>query len=244
VRAAVALLACGALSACITVSEFRALEREVNEVRVRQRAQVTGAGGDVRLAELGAQVEEMQREVAKLRGSVEEARHTAEQALRQAQSTSAPGGAPPAVEAPAGPMTPGMTTTSQEVRDYEEAWRLYRAADYARAIDRFEALLQNYPSSEYTDNALFWMGECQLRLGDPERAVLTFEDVVRRYPDGNKVPDALYRQGIAMLEIGRKTGEEANYAPAAREIFERIVSDYPDSERVPEAQRQLEKLGP
>ena len=73
--------------------------------------------------------------------------------------------------------------------------------------------------------------------------MLAFDDVVKRYPDGNKVPDALYRQGVALLEIGKSTGREDAYRPAARQIFEDLVRDHPDSERVAEARTQLEKLG-
>lgn len=165
----------------------------------------------------------------------------------------APGGAavlgsqrPPPSDEPAGgePAASGLATSAAEVRDYEDAFRIYRAGDFRRAIDRFEAFLQTHPSSDYSDNALFWMGECYFKLGDHERAVLVFEDVVKRYPDGNKVPDALYRQGRALLEIGARRQETAAYAPAARQVFERIVREYPASERVLEAQRELERLAP
>ena len=131
---------------------------------------------------------------------------------------------------------------TQEVREYEEAFRYYRETDYSTAIDRFRVFLQNHPSSDYADNAMFWMGESYFRVGDFERAVLTFEDVVNRYPDGNKVSDALYRQGIALMKLGQREGQAATYDSAAREIFDRIVTEYPQSERVAEARRQLEKL--
>jgi tol-pal system protein YbgF len=132
---------------------------------------------------------------------------------------------------------------TDEVKSYEEAFRLYRNDEYPAAIDRFKAFLQTYPSSDYADNALFWLGECHFKIGEHEQAVLAFDDVAKRYPEGNKVPDALYRQGIALLEIGKQTDQEATYRGAARQIFERLINNYPDSDRVPEARRQLEKLG-
>jgi tol-pal system protein YbgF len=235
----------------VTTSEFRALQRDVEEVRSSRGAAGSAPGGaQPRLAELGAQVDELEREVARLRGAVEEARHEAQEARRAAEAarrTGARGGEEPLPMQPPNAqaeLAPEVASLSQEVRDYEEAFALYRAGRFRDAIDRFRTFLQNYPSSGYADNALFWVGECQFRLGDFERAVLTFEDVVKRYPDENKVPDALYRQGVALLELGRKKGEEQIYTPAAREIFERILTEYPASTRVPEAKKQLEKLGP
>jgi tol-pal system protein YbgF len=244
---AAALAAAGA-GACITVPEFRALEREVEELQAGGET-----GGGARLAELGADVEALEREVAKLRGEIERAQHAAEDARRIAEEAqqavqAARSAKDPAASAPSGavagaPGEPSLESPlGQEIRDYEQGFSLYAEGRYADAIDRFRTFLQNYPSSDYADNALFWIGECQFRLGEYERAVLTFEDVVKRHPDGNKVADALYRQGVSLLEIGKRNKEERVYGSAAREIFERIVKEFPESERVSEAKVQLEKL--
>ncbi|MEE9281519.1 MAG: tol-pal system protein YbgF [Myxococcota bacterium] len=197
-----------------------------------------------RLADLGEEVAELRADVRALRGEVDEVRHAAAQGPDVGATTA--GGPDIAGPQPtdSAPLGGAPTAASIEIRDYESSFRLYRAGDYRRAIDRFEAFLQTHPSSDYADNALFWMGECYFKLGDHERAVLVFEDAVKRYPEGNKVPDALYRQGRALLEIGARSQQAAAYTPAARQVFERIVQDYPDSERVREAQRELERLGP
>ncbi len=146
------------------------------------------------------------------------------------------------------PPTGGETATPdersappEEIRDYEEAFRRYRAADYAGAIDRFQVFLQTHPSSDYADNALFWMGESYFKMSDYEQAAVAFDKVVKRFPNGNKVPDALYRQGVSLLEIGTRTKQEKTYTPAACQIFRRITDEFPNSDRVPEARRQLEK---
>jgi tol-pal system protein YbgF len=243
-RVATLSLALATLGACVTVPEFRALEREVVDLK-------RGSGGGVpagaRLADLGEEVSQLREEVAQLRGSVEEAQHAAERAMQEARLAREQ----PTTVAPA-PVPSGSTrgatggatgTAREEIAAYEEAFRLYRAGDYDSAIDRFKAFLQTHPSSDYADNAQFWLAECYYKLGDYEQAVLGFEEVVQKYPEGNKVPDALYRQGMALLEIGKSTGQEAKYRPAAQQIFERLVKNHPDSERVPEARRQLEKLG-
>ncbi len=183
----------------------------------------------------------LQDEISRLRGEVEEAKHFAEAARSESRSVReaiASGGAPLGSLA-----SRPATALSAEIRGYEQAFALYRAAEYEAAIDRFRAFVQNHASSDYADNALFWTGECYAKLGDYERAVLTFQDVVKRYPEGTKVPDALYRQGIALLEIGRRSGDQRTYDVAARQIFERIVREHPQSERMTEAQRQLGALG-
>jgi tol-pal system protein YbgF len=250
-RSLVGVAVAALVAGCVTVPEFRALEREVVELK--------GGGGpggpppEGRLAELGSQVSELQNEVSELRGAVEEARHASQEALEEARaardaaersSSVGQGGPQPRYGGGLDPeKSPETVSLSAEVKGYEEAFRLYRAGDYESAIDRFRGFLQTYPSSDYADNALFWLGESHFKLGDHEQAVLAFDDVVKRYPDGNKVPDALYRQAMALLEIGTRGGQNDTYQPAARQIFERLLNEHPDSDRVPEARRQLEKLG-
>ncbi len=244
---------------------FQALERDVAELKREAPPPGETARVSERLADLGEEVAGLRSELSMLRGEIEAVQHAAEQELRRTprgadaaavsprDSLGSPLGAATDLPAPGAgaadapsrvPLTSASGGASSEIRDYEDAFRLYRAGDYRRAIDQFESFLQTHASSDYADNALFWMGECHFKLGDHERAVLVFEDVVKRYPNGNKVPDALYRQGRALLEIGTRSQQTAAYAPAARQVFQRIVMEHPDSDRVLEATRELERLGP
>jgi tol-pal system protein YbgF len=188
------------------------------------------------LAEQGAEIEPARR-----------GRGAARRNRGAAQTVDQAAWRPPAEIAATRPTRPGRpgpdegSAPAEEIRDYEEAFRRYRAADYAGAIDRFQVFLQTHPSSEYADNALFWMGESYFKLNDYEQAAVAFDKVVKRFPNGNKVPDALYRQGVSLLEIGPRTKQQKTYTPAACQIFRRIADEYPNSERVPEARRQLEK---
>ena len=256
-RFALSLGALSLLCACVTVPEFQSLRRDVETLK-RGGASAPAAAdswadkpapaGD-RLAEQGAEIDELQAEVARLRGEIETLRRQLEQSPVSAPPATgaAPGPGSDVAAVPAPPNgvdepAPGAgAAPAEEVRDYEEAFRRYRAADYPGAIDRFQVFLQTHPSSAYADNALFWMGESYFKMNDYEQAAVAFDKVVKRFPDGNKVPDALYRQGVSLLEIGARTKQQKTYTPAACQIFRRIADEFPNSDRVPEARRQLEK---
>lgn len=265
IRGALSLGALTLLCACVTVPEFQTLRRDVDKLKQSKGSASgtddwggkPGAGGS-RLADLGAEVDGLRAEIAQLRGELDSLRKQVDQGRAAAPAAGGvatapiagtPGGAGGEVGAVAPPTTgTGGEVTSgeanapaEEVRDYEDAFRRYRAADYAGAIDRFQVFLQTHPSSEYADNALFWMGESYFKLNDYEQAAVAFDKVVKRFPNGNKVPDALYRQGVSLQEIGNRTKQQKTYGPAACQIFRRIADEYPNSERVPEARRQLEK---
>jgi TolA-binding protein len=218
-RLAIAAGALLALSACVTVPEFQALRRKVDQLEKGGRTAdewggkpASGAGpapSGTRLADLDAEVTSLRDEVGRLQGEVDVLRKelerlraerggnpnaaaaptegagtpTAGAAAGAAAAGTASVAAPnPTTESPAPAVT---TASSEEVRDYETAFALYRAGKYADAIDRFQAFLQTHPSSEFADNALFWMGESYFKLNDFEQAAVAFDRVVKRFPKGN-----------------------------------------------------------
>lgn len=255
------MLLCAVLSSgCATVAEFRKLEAEV----YRQRNEEVGGGTREQLADLIAQVDSLEREVARLRGDVELANHEATEARQEARAAreEAAAAATAAAEAGAaargssadsrsGPMqTPDaaaaedvsrevgdVTASAQEVEAYRVAYASRLDQEPGQCIERFRDFLQVYPSSVHADDATYWMATCYVRQGDYRTAILRFDDVAARYPSGNRAPDALYQQGEALLRLG------PTYRKAASKAFERVVNEYPDSEPAAKAKAKLEELG-
>ena len=236
----IVVLLLGSLSGCVTPATHRKLERQVIDLK---RAGGPSAPRGTDLADLGADLQKLRRQVSELRGRVEIAEKNAADALaqsRQARREAAgsaispveEGGGEVAIEEKSSPEGPA----SAELEEYRVAYASWRSDDHGVCIDRFRAFLQTNPSSDYADDAAFWMADCHFKQGDYRNAVLRFDDVVRNYPTGNKAPDALYRQGEALLKLG------PGFHEAAKRAFERVVNEYPDSARAPESQKQLDLL--
>jgi len=227
-----------ALSGCVTVAEFRKLEREVIDM---QRGGAPGEGPPrERLADLATRLESLESQLDRVEGRVEVAEHRADEALKEARSArEASSAAAPAqtgeLATPDGPSA-AAGVGSDEISAYRDAYAAWRSGDSDVCVDRFRKFLQNHPSSAYADDAAYWMADCHFKQGDYKTAVLRFDDVVERYPAGNKAADALYRQGESLLRLG------PGYGKAAGKAFERVVKEYPDSALAPEAKRQLRLL--
>ena len=238
-QAVVALAALPLVAGCVTVAEFRKLERRVNGM---ERGSGSAAGEDVgRVADLGQQVEELRDELHRIQGRLEEAEHSAQRAVEEAHAARADaartGGAPAAPPATTSEEPPREEGSSAaELTAYREAYASWRGGDAQVCIDRFRNFLQTYPSSAYADDAAYWMADCYFKHGDYKTAVLRFDDVVTRHPQSGKAPDALYRQGEALLRLG------PGFSKAAGKAFERVVKEYPDSARAAEAKKQLDLL--
>ena len=249
--AVLALVGGPGATGCVTVAEYRKLERDV--IDLQRGGGADGVAGE-RLAELSAQVESLEQQIARLEGRLEVAEHNVEAAMREARAARAEAASAASRASESGPATASETgsggtpqesaggaevsteVASDEVRAYRAAYAAWRGGNPDVCIDQFRKFLQTYPNSAYADDAAYWMADCYYKQGDQEKAILRFAKVVEMYPTGNKAPDALYRQGEVLLNLG------PSYSNAARDVFQRVLTEYPDSPRADEAQRQLERL--
>ena len=185
------------------------------------------------------QVQQLQQEVMRLNGLVEqqayELRQLKEQSLeryldidRRLASGAAPGGADASAAAvPAASRQPASAAAAPEqpgeAEAYRAAYALVRGQEFAAAVPAFTRFLQNFPDGRYAPNAYYWLGELYLVVepADPEAARQSFMLLLGQYPDNAKIPDALYKLGRVHYIKGNPQ--------RAREFLERVRRDYPDS---------------
>jgi len=126
----------------------------------------------------------------------------------------------------------GVSTRTGDL--YKDAYETYQKGDYEGARRKFEAFLKQYPNTELSDNAQFWIGETYYGKKDYEKAILEYEKAIAKYPEGDKIPSALLKQAIAFLELGDKTN--------GRNLLKRVIERYPQSEQADVAKRRLEAI--
>jgi tol-pal system protein YbgF len=126
----------------------------------------------------------------------------------------------------------GVSTRTGDL--YKDAYETYQKGDYEGARRKFEAFLKQYPNTELSDNAQFWIGETYYGKKDYEKAILEYEKAIAKYPEGDKVPAALLKQALAFLEPGDKTN--------GRNLLKRVMERYPQSEQADMAKRRLEAI--
>jgi tol-pal system protein YbgF len=117
---------------------------------------------------------------------------------------------------------------------YKVAYEAFQKGDVEGARKKFEAFLKQYPNTELSGHAQFWIGETYYQKKDYERAILEYEKAITKYPEGSKIPAALYKQGLAFLELGDKAN--------ARNLFKRVIERFPRSEHAEMAKKRLEAM--
>jgi tol-pal system protein YbgF len=205
--------------------------------------------------EMFMQLQQMQQEIAQLRGTLEEQQNEIQRLKQEgleryqdldrrlAGASSAPtsqNSAAGAIDASGTPPAPAAAASAEpgdpakEKLYYDAAFDLIKAKDFEKASQAFNAFLRKYPGSQYAGNAQYWLGEVNLAKGDLQGAGQAFAKVSASYPNHPKVPDSLYK----LADVERRLGN----TDKARTALQQVVAQYPGSSAAQLAQRDLQSL--
>lgn len=206
--------------------------------------------------ELFLQLQQLQEEVSRMRGTLEEQQYEIKQLKQESlqryqdldSRLSGAGQAPaPAAQAPLAPAAADSASAGQapaanaapgdpakEKLFYDAAFDLIKAKDFAKADQAFSAFLRKYPTSQYAGNAQYWLGEVKLAQGDLQGAGQSFARVSQGYPDHQKVADSLYK----LADVEQRLGNVAK----AKGILQQVIAQYPGTSAAQLAKRDLARL--
>ena len=151
-----------------------------------------------------------------------------------APGTPPPVSAAPPVVEPVAARVPTREDQAREVKAYDAASSLFRRNDFQSAIDAFRAFVKDHPGSQLAANAGYWIGISYANLRDYRSALAAQEEVIQRYPQSPKAPDAL----LAIAAIQAEQGDNGS----ARNTLEDIIARFPGSEAAGKARTRLAAL--
>lgn len=159
-----------------------------------------------------------------------------EQAVAPPQPATEPVRTAQAIAAPKESDDEGKAPVSREAErldkaEYERLLGLFRDGNLAGAERGFAAFLANYPNSDLSPNARYWLGEAHYGKKEYKEAITSYDRVELDYPRSEKVPAALLKKGYAYLALKDKK--------RASSAFKQVVTLYPKS---PEAGKASDKL--
>jgi len=143
----------------------------------------------------------------------------------------------------AGPLTPAGTPSGAPAQPapgapaprelYSQAYADYARGNFDLAIQEYMEYLRNYPDTDLSDNAQYWIGECYYSKQKYAEAIDAWNELFRQFPASDKLPDARFKKGMALERLGRRSQALIEY----RYVVER----YPNSEA---GRKAREKLSP
>ena len=110
----------------------------------------------------------------------------------------------------------------------------YAGGNYTSAIETFQRLLKDYSTSEFADDARFYIGESEFLQNRFEEAIGAYNLVIQDYPKGDVIPDVYYKLGLAHERLGRMD--------SARVAWQRVVKEFSNSNAAGLARQRLSGL--
>ncbi len=132
---------------------------------------------------------------------------------------------------PANPTAPPPAAAPAPRELYSQAYADFARGNYDLAVQGFTEYIKNYPGTDFTDNAQYWVGECLYGKKLYNEAIEAWNTLFRDYPSSDKLPDARVKKGMALERLGRRSQALVEYrfvidrfpnSPAARIARERL----------------------
>jgi tol-pal system protein YbgF len=186
--------------------------------------------------ELYSQLQQMQEELRRLRGQLEEQAHQIDQMQRQQReryldldqriSRLSAAGAMTGTSSGADPSAATSVDAQAQILDekatYDQAINLLRQKKFDESIRLLEQLLTSAPNGIYAGHAMYWLGELYMAL-TPKRMDVAKEQFIRllsQFKDHTKVPDSLYK----LASIYEQEGDKER----AKVTVEKLLKEHPE----------------
>ncbi len=95
-----------------------------------------------------------------------------------------------------------------DVKLYNKAKKEFLKQNWDDAIELFQKLIDEFPNSNYQDDAHFWLGYClERKTGEEMEAFLAFDKLIKDFPNSPWVDDAIVHQ-ISLAEHFASKGKD------------------------------------
>jgi tol-pal system protein YbgF len=112
--------------------------------------------------------------------------------------------APPAQPAQQQATAAAKLPTGSAQEQYDYAFGLLRAADYANAEVALGSFIKNHPDNSLTSNAHYWLGETYYVRGKYGDAAAAFAEGYQKFPKSSKAADNLLKLGMSLGQLNQK----------------------------------------
>lgn len=140
--------------------------------------------------------------------------------------------------------SPLLTSDPTGAALFEQGQDALVAGDWRDAVNAFDTLLRNYPSSPYLAEARLGMGQAYYEQGRVDTLIMAidaFEGFLTYHPSHDDVDYAQYMVAMTHIEQMRTPDRDQTPTRQAIEALDQFIANYPDSRLYESAvqQRQM-----
>ena len=113
---------------------------------------------------------------------------------------------------------------------------LFRMVDYPAAIESFQAIIDNYPYSDYAVSSELHIADAFFEDGKYDEALSYYRDFADLHPQNEKIPYTLYRSALCHYRQIRSANRDQAPTRESLAILERLMAKYPLSKEAQDAE--------
>jgi outer membrane protein assembly factor BamD len=123
--------------------------------------------------------------------------------------------------------------------DFPKAKAEYDQNNYLDAIPDFKAYVEQFPGTDKTDDALYYLGRCYIEEKDYALASAQFDRLLRDFPTSPLQADALLEQARCDDLQSHPAPLDQTETQQALTRYNQFVEQYPDNPRLGEAKARI-----
>jgi outer membrane protein assembly factor BamD len=128
------------------------------------------------------------------------------------------------------------------VADYERGRAAFDRSDWYDAIADLKAYVEQFPGTEKTDDALYYLGQAYFQNKDYALASGQFDRLIRDFPQSPLQPDALFQLARCDDLSSHRAALDQTETLRAIERYRQFLDTYPEHAKAAEARARLTAL--
>jgi outer membrane protein assembly factor BamD len=130
-------------------------------------------------------------------------------------------------------------TPLEPAAEYERALSFFENKKYDQAIQGFERILFYHPSSEFVDDAQYWLGRTYLEQKEYDQAIIEFDYLIRNFPKSAQLEDAYFHRARAHLLAAPSYEKDLSDLKIAIRFFDEFLTRYPNSKHTDDVRKEI-----
>jgi outer membrane protein assembly factor BamD len=133
-----------------------------------------------------------------------------------------------------------------EIKDAETAYtaglEAFKNEDYFEAQRLFDVIRLQFPTTQYADDAQFYLGEISFARKEYVMAAFNYGMVRRSYPTSSLNKPALFKTGMCYYELAPPADRDQEYTKKAITSFSEFQAIFPTDSLFEEAGKRINEL--
>jgi outer membrane protein assembly factor BamD len=130
-------------------------------------------------------------------------------------------------------------TTLEPAAEFERAKSFFEQKKYDLAIEAFERILFYHASSEFVDDAQYWLGRTYLERKEYDQAIVEFDYLIRNFPKSTQLEEAYFYRAKAHLLAAPSYYKDLSDLKKAVRLFDEFLTRYPNSQFTADVRQEI-----